>query len=197
MTHKKIVYIIPGMNTSPSYKPFLDVAKIFKANGVRPILVSINWESPMDGYVKQFIKKYNDTKNKGDKIYLFGFSAGAWIAFMATTKLDPYMTILCSPSPYFREDIPYWKKSWIDEIGEKRFQSFYNYKFKTIIKKFRSKAIIFIGDKEYRFMLRRANAIHKSVNDSRLIVIRSGEHSIGKMEYMRALKKNLNKDNLF
>lgn len=197
MTGRRIVYIVPGMNTPPKHKPFLEVAKLFRSNGIKPILININWKSSMNGYITQFIKKYNVTKKDGDKVYLFGFSAGAWIVLMAAIKLVPYMTILCSPSPYFKEDIKYWRRKWIREIGEEKFVSFNNYKFKSAMRKFRSKMIVFIGDKEYDFMLRRAKAIHKSIDNSRLVVVKSGEHDIGKKEYIRALWENLTQDNLF
>lgn len=197
MNCRKIVYIIPGMGASPRYKPFLDISKVFSSNGITPILVSINWNLSMKDYISQFIKKYNAVNKSGDKVYLFGFSAGAWIALMASIKLKPYMTVLCSPSPYFKEDVPYWRKKWIKEIGEDKFRSFSHYKFKTVIKKFKSNAIVFVGKNEYEVVLRRARAIHKSVKNSRLIVIKSGEHNIRGREYMRALKKNLTGEHLF
>ena len=196
MNCRKVVYIIPGMGASPRYKPFLDIAKIFRSNGITPILVSINWDLSIEDYVGQFIKKYNAVNKRGDKVYLFGFSAGAWIALMASIKLRPYMVILCSPSPYFKEDAHYWKKKWIKELGENRFQSFSHYEFKTVIKKLKSNVLVLVGKNEYDVVLRRARAIHKSVKNSRLIVIKSGEHNIRGREYRSALKKNLTEEQL-
>lgn len=197
MFGRRVVYIIPGFDTSPRYKPFLEAAKIFRQYNIKPILVDINWKSSLKDYISQVIKKYNNTKRDGDIVYIFGFSAGAWIALMAATKLNPHIAILCSPSPFFKEDIRYWRREWIGVFGEERFRSFNNYKFNTIMRKFKSGAIIFVGDKEYPLMIRRAKAIHKSVKRSRLIIIKSGEHDLSKKSYMNALNDNLTRESLF
>ena len=60
---KKIAYIIPGYGESPiTQRSYKKIAKLFAAQGIEPILVTIDWhtENPADfqKYIEEFLSQY-------------------------------------------------------------------------------------------------------------------------------------------
>ncbi len=186
---KKVVYIIPeylGSLSNPAYKSILSV---FKQVGIKPIPVELQWKRRiMTQYVSEFMDIYNAAKKEGDQTYLFGFSYGAYIAFLAAIKIKPKAVFLCSISPYFKEDLNDLYKSWIRMSGKARIIDHKKYVFDSLAKKFNSKAFIFVGDAEQWQLMRRAKIAHKLIKNSKLIIIPKARHRIGQREYQNAIK---------
>ena len=116
-----IVYIFPGFNEYPDNVGYKKVSKIFKQFNIEPMVINVNWaqkNKTFYDFVEDFIKYYNTTTHSDD-VHLIGFSAGAWIAFMVSLVIKPKYTITCSLSPYFKEDMHFWKEKWINGIGKK------------------------------------------------------------------------------
>lgn len=108
----KVVYIIPGFTDKIGQKKYTRIIPLFKAKGFKTIPITISWKNKtMSGYVEQFLQRYNPTPK--DKVYLFGFSFGAMIAFISSSagQTKPKRMILCSLAPFFKEDLPFLKKS--------------------------------------------------------------------------------------
>ncbi len=191
---QKVVYIIPAFQENPNSEIYKKISRVFKNIGIKPITVRINWNSKrnlMEDYQKQFVDIYKKVNIRGDVVYLFGFSAGAWIAFMASLEIKPKKVFLCSLSPYFREDMKLWTRDWIDSIGDKRFNAFKTHKFGSLVKRFRSESIIFVGKNEdpKGILIRRAKIAHKSIKNSKLVIIHGLEHNIRQKEYLETIKK--------
>jgi uncharacterized protein (DUF2235 family) len=189
---QKVVYIVPALKESPNAEIYKKVGRLFNRARIKPIFVRINWGAKnnlMQDYLNQFIKTYKKVNVKDDEVYIFGFSAGAWIAFMASLEIKPKKVFLCSLSPYFKEDMKFWKKAWIDGIGKKRFNYVKNHKFSGLVRRFRSKAIIFVGKNEEGVMIRRSRIAHESIKNSKLAMISNGIHDIRQKEYIATLKK--------
>ena len=97
-TMRKIAYIVPGYGGYKHKK----LENIFKKNGVEPIFVKIDWNYKKPAEFKHFIKDFLDVyeKPKNVRVYIFGFSFGASIAFLSASKTKPDRLILASLSPY-------------------------------------------------------------------------------------------------
>lgn len=144
---RNIVYIIPAFNEYPTAKIYKNIANLFSKKGMSVKIVYVDWKSKkvMLAYTKEFLNYFEKTNKNEDNVFLFGFSAGAWIAFISALYIVPKNVILCSPSPYFKEDMKFWKPEWIKSIGSVRFNDFKNYEFNKIIKRFKSRIIILVG----------------------------------------------------
>jgi len=196
---RRVVYIIPGYKQLPLDKKFKELAKLFKRQNITPILVKIKWtrnrkDNNMTGYIDQFMKVYQDTHKKGDDTYLFGFSFGSFISFVASIDIKPKTLILCSLSPYFKEDLRFLKKSWLRSIGKDRTADFRKFGFNKLAKRVGSKTLIIFGTKEakkYPELSRRVKLAHKLIKRNILIKIENADHDIGQKEYLIALKELL------
>ncbi|MDZ4228589.1 MAG: hypothetical protein U1E54_05080, partial [Candidatus Levybacteria bacterium] len=86
MADKKAIFIIPGFNHSPADKAYRQIVKVLRKEGYSPILVKIPWKNTtILENTKYFLKEYRKVKLK--KKYILGFSFGAMIAFIASTKV--------------------------------------------------------------------------------------------------------------
>ena len=118
----KIAFIIPGYVESKKSNPaYAKIAGYFREKGMRTVIVNIDWRyKVMSDYVKQFKETYAKCDINGAEVYFLGFSYGAMIAFISSTELKPKIQILCSLSPYFKEDLPHIPTWWKKYVGKKR-----------------------------------------------------------------------------
>ena len=142
----------------------------------------------MSEYVEQFNKIYNESK-KGSEIYFLGFSFGAMIAFISSVKLKPKVQILCSLSPYFKEDFPFIREWWKRYIGQARLADFHKTSFNELSKKISIKTIIIAGDKEGKEVDRRVKDANKKIKNSQMIIIPKAKHRIQQDEYLAEIKR--------
>lgn len=186
----KKIFIIPGFRHSSNQKEYLDVADIFKKKGFEPMIVNIKWKyTVFNQWVEQFWKSFKQEKD--DEIVLLGFSYGAMIALVAATKIKPTNLVLCSLSPYFSEDIPKLKRSWLQSIGKKRVNDFSDLNFEEISKQVKCKTYLLIGEKEskkYPGLELRVLEAHKEIK-SKLIRMTNVDHNIGQKEYLETIDK--------
>ncbi len=172
MVEQKIVFIIPGYKHKPSHKAYTHLAKILENEGYQPILVPIPWESTtISENATYFLKEYKKIKAK--KKYILGFSFGAMIAFIAATKVRASGVILCSLSPYFKEDV-----------------SFSQLRCATLAKQIKAEQIhLLYGKNEARSVIRRVSETYRqiSVTQKYLIPIKDTEHDIGNRRYLHTI----------
>ena len=191
---KKIAYIIPGYGESSIHqRSYGKIAKYFESVDITTIQVSINWRKHtlerFDDYVEDFLKQYK--KEKNTQVYVLGFSFGAMIAFLTAIKTKPDALILCSPSPYFEEDLKIMKPSWL-KWWRKNFTKS-DYSFTKLAEKIGTKTYLLVGEKEDEICIHRAKDAKKKIKNSMLTIIKSGQHKIGQKEYLEALRKVINK----
>ncbi len=186
----KTAFIIPGFSESEKNNPaYRKIAGFFKKKDIRPVIVDIEWKrKTMSEYVRQFQKIYLE-KNQGAEIYFFGFSYGAMIAFISSVEVKPKMQVLCSLSPFFREDFPRIREWWKKYIGKKRLKDFRHISFDALADKIVSDTIILAGNKEGSEVDCRAKDAHKKIKNSRLIIIQNAKHAIQQDEYLAEVKK--------
>jgi alpha/beta superfamily hydrolase len=191
---QKIAYIIPGNGESHKRQKGYDkVAEFFKERGITPIHVEISWNvkkpHQFEYWKAQFLKKYKRPKNA--KVYVFGFSFGAVIAFLAEPKTRPDNLILCSLSPYFVEDQPKLPAAWL-KWYKKNIQGS-DYEFKKLAPHIRTKTILIMGDKEPSVVGIRARAAKKMIKKSSLVVAKGAKHRISQKEYLDGVRKVIEK----
>ncbi|MDZ4231277.1 MAG: hypothetical protein U1C52_00590 [Patescibacteria group bacterium] len=194
ITTKKIAYIIPGYCESHlRQRGYNKIAKFFEEYGIEPIHVDIDWKqsSPerFSNYTEQFLEIYK--KPKGVEVYILGFSYGATIAFLTTTKTKPKTLILCSLSPYFKEDLNGMKPSWIRWFRKNFIES--DYSFTKLAPKVKSKTYLIVGDEEDKSCLIRAKDAREKIQDSKLSIAKGAKHKIGQREYLETVKRVISK----
>lgn len=169
---EKIIFIIPGFRHLPTSRAYKEIATILKSEGYLPILVKIPWkQTTISDNTEYFLKKYKKFNSK--KKYILGFSLGAMIAFIASTKVRVSGLILCSLSPYFKEDLP-----------SERFDC------ATVARKTKAKQILMLyGAKEAKSLIKRVNEAFDQVTsrDKYLIPVRKTEHNIGDKRYLHKI----------
>jgi len=110
MPRNRVAIIIAGMNQKTSMAEYHRIGDYYKSKGIAPVYADIDWKhtglanlataaSQMSAEIK---KTYPDSK-----VFLFGFSFGAVIAYKLSESVNPAHTLLCSMSPVFTEDRNY------------------------------------------------------------------------------------------
>jgi esterase/lipase len=187
----KRIFVIPGFKESPKDKTYSDLTKILKEKNLEPFIVDIKWNyQTFNQWLKQFLDFYNE--NKGRENIIFGFSFGAIIALGAAAKVNPKLLLLCSMSPSFSEDIPKFKKTWLEAIGNKRVENFKKLSFEKLAKEIKCKTILTLGEKEakkYPMQEKRILEAHKKIANNSLIRIPNTHHNIGQKEYLETIEK--------
>ena len=186
----KIAYIIPGYRESHlKQSGYKKVAKIFESRGITPIQVPIRWKKKgperFADYAARFLKFYK--KKKGDKVYVLGFSYGATIAFLTATRTKPTALILCSLSPYFREDQKNLKPAWLRWWKKQFVES--DYSFAQLAPKIKTRTYLIVGTKEPAVCLLRAKDATRKLQNSCLIKARDAKHTIGQKQYLAVVEK--------
>lgn len=189
MTQEKVIFIIPGFRHKPTNKTYKELTKILKSEGYHPIRITIPWKkTTISENVSYFLTKYK--KIKARKKYILGFSYGAMIAFIASTKVNVYCLILCSLSPYFKEDLPKARSRVISLLMTQRFEDFSRLHCGSLAKKIKAKRILMLyGAKEAKPLINRVTQAFDQIssNDKHLIPIKKTEHNIGDRRYIKKI----------
>ena len=144
---KKSVFIIPGFKEQVSDPQYQWMVTYYGEQGYIVHMSVITWKNRvMSDYVREFSNYY--ISRKTEENHIIGFSYGAVIAFISANDLKPDSLALCSPSPYFKEDIQYLKPSWKKEVGVNRIGDFKKYEAIKIAKKINLPTIVFYGTVE-------------------------------------------------
>ncbi len=185
----KIAFIIPGFTEDSKEKKYQDIARMFQKRGIKPIIVGIDWKRKvMSDYVAQFLKEAEKCDAK--EIYILGFSFGAVISFISSQKINPKTQILCSLSPYFKEDLPHIRARWKNFMGKKRIADFEcNFSAKKIAKSTKCKTYLLAGTEEGIEVERRFKATGKEIKNCESIKVHGSKHDISNPEYLNEISK--------
>ncbi|MFA5994157.1 MAG: hypothetical protein WC823_04315 [Parcubacteria group bacterium] len=190
----KIAFIIPGFGCPTKNKEYQQIAGFFKKKNIKPILIETDWKRNTHlEYVVQFKEQYLRNVDNGDQVYVLGFSFGAMTACITAPELKPTMQILCSLSPFFKEDIPLVKSWWIKYHGKHRKSVFEKLSFSDIAKKTVCKTIILAGNKEGNEVEHRAKDAKKKIKNSELVFIDGVNHNIADEGYLKKIKEIIEK----
>lgn len=188
MVHKKTVFIIPGFRQRPQHKAYKEIAKILKSEGYRPVVVAIPWKkSTISENTQHFLKVYK--KTRVGKKYILGFSYGAMIALIASTKVRAAGLVLCSLSPYFKEDVVKTRKN-LSSLMMARYEDFSRLHCETLAKRTKAKRILMLyGAQEAKSLIKRVTNAFDQIESSEkhLIRISKTEHEIGNKRYLKTI----------
>lgn len=195
MKRTKIVFIIPGFRHKVSQKSYKDLAGRFRKAGYFVVSVSIEWRSTtiidnLACFFKQYEKVMKQQPLTQSDVYIVGFSYGALIAFLAATKINIQGLMLCSLSPFFKEDLPKKIPTNSSFLEEKRYEVFSSLKTKEIAKKVKAKKIMMLyGEKESKKLINRTKSAFRAIGskDKFLFSIKNTEHEIASKKYISAI----------
>jgi len=186
MIKEKVIFIIPGFNHLPINKAYVEIARMMQNDGYHPIIVTIPWKNTtISQNTEYFIKEFKKIDAK--KKYILGFSFGAMIAFIASTKVDVYGLVLCSLSPYFKEDLPELNSSKIPSIQLQQHQDFSTLHCATLAKRLKAKQILMTyGTEEEKSLIKRVKQAYSHIpsRGKQLISIAETDHNIGDKRYL-------------
>lgn len=183
---EKIAYIIPGLGENPRKRCYKEIASSFKKKNIDVVGVRMPWKRHvMSDYIDYFLNEYY---KEGKETYLLGFSFGAYISFVASSKISPQLQFLCSLSPYFKEDLHLIRPSWTHYWGKRRMEDYKNFSFSNIAKDISCRTLLIVGDQEGPEILRRAQDAHKKISNSKLVIMENVRHNIGDQKYINTVK---------
>lgn len=189
MTEKKTIFIIPGFRHVPTNKAYTEIVKMLKKEGYSPIVVTIPWKhSTISQNTAFFLKKYKKIQTK--EKYILGFSFGAMIAFLASTKVAVDGLILCSLSPYFKEDVLKMNKDVHASLTMERYADFSTLHSGRLTKQLKAKQVLLLyGQKEAKSLINRVNETYDQIPSTHkyLMPIWETEHNIGDKRYLEKI----------
>lgn len=187
----KAIFIIPGFRQSPSSKAYRELAGIFEMEGYSPYPVKIPWRNnTISQNTEYFLEEYK--KIRAGKKYILGFSYGAMIALLTATKTETAGLILCSLSPYFKEDISGSNFKIKSSLMETRYRDFLSLKAKTLSKMIKTdKVLLLYGSKEAKALIKRVKKTYDDLpTDNKYIFpIPKTEHALGDKKYLARLRE--------
>ncbi len=194
------VFLIAGfdINQTAAHKDYQDLRQAIKDKNYEVIPVDIYWrKQTMSGFVKKFIKFYQH--KKGAINIIIGNSFGAEVALITAPKLKPDKIILCSLSPFFKEDIPRFndRKKLEKWFGPRRLKDLEQISANEAAKRINQtniKTIMFYGEKEkimYKKLVERVKATAKDINETELMEITEAAHSFKDPAYIKVISESL------
>lgn len=186
----KTVLFVPGGMEYINSRDYKSVLKTLETSEHKVKYIQINWaRTTIDHWVEELDREYN--KYSPEEVILAGFSWGSFTAFMSATKRNPSELWLFSFSPYFSEDLPKFKKSWLTGIGHRRVTSFSKLNFNKLVKLINCKTVIFAGEAEPPLLINRCKIAHRKIDGSKLVMIPNTKHDIADPKYLEAIKTNI------
>lgn len=195
MKSKKTVLMIPGFRHKIGQKGYILVRKKLQQEGYKVVSVAIPWrDSTIVENTAYFLEKYHRIIEKldisGKDMYLLGFSYGALIAFLASTKTSIGGLILCSLSPFFKEDLPRALPKNSSALQLKRFEAFSQLHAGKLARKVKAKSVCMLyGERESASLIKRSQYAFKALVSKKkyLFTIQKTDHSISDKKYINAI----------
>jgi len=187
----KTVLFVPGFKEQLNSRDYKSTIKAIEDKGYKVTFVPINWQRTL---ISDWVKELDQVYEKHDpkKTILAGFSYGSMTAFLSATNRTPSELWLFSLSPYFSDDIPHMKKSWLATIGHRRVAAFRALDFSKLAKNITCKTLIFVGAveaKKYPSTGNRSKVAHQTIKNSQLIVVPDAGHDVTDKNYLAAIQK--------
>ena len=187
----KTVLFVPGFREDINSRNYEVTLEAIKQKGYATQFVPVHWNNTiLDDWVAQLQKAYN--KHNPNDIILAGFSYGSLTAFMGACIKNPFELWLFSLSPYFSDDIPALKSSWLKEIGKHRVENFSKLNFSRLAEEIKCRTLIMFGELEaqkYPLISNRAYIANKMITNSTLVQVKNAGHDVTNPNYIDAIKK--------
>lgn len=187
----KTVLFVPGFREDLKSRNYNSTIDAINNKNYVVQFVPINWQRTV---ISDWVKELDNVYGKCDpkETILAGFSFGSMTAFMSATKKNPVELWLFSFSPYFSDDMPKMKKSWLNEIGHRRADAFRELDFNVLAKSIKCKTLILAGEVEiskYPLIGNRSEDARKAIKNSTLVVVPKADHDVTDKNYIYAIEK--------
>lgn len=190
MRQDKVIFVIPGFRQKTTSNAYKTLAKVLKSEGYYPVLVRIPWRnSTISQNSDYFLNKFK--KYEAKKTYVLGFSYGAMIAFIASTFVKTDGLILCSLSPYFKEDVSLSQKKSVSTLTKLRLKDFAKHSCSRLAQETKARQIVILyGTEEATSLIRRATRAFNQIQKRKkyIIPILKTEHNIGDKKYLQTIE---------
>lgn len=184
---------VPGFRQDITSLDYRGTIKAIEEKGYEVKFVPIHWSrTVLSDWVKELEAEY--AKHDSRDTILAGFSFGSLTAMVAASHRGPAELWLFSFSPYFADDIPKMKKSWLKNQGSRRIAEFNKLNLEDYTNMAVPKILIFLGGAEaekYPLVNRRSILAKKYFKNSKLIRIEDVGHDVGNPRYIAAIKQNI------
>lgn len=180
----KIVYILPAFGEKPSDASYKKVAAAYRSAGYSVVQVPIIWERrTLTDWIKQATTVI---EKNGPPDAIFGFSFGALIALILASRLPVAKLVLCSPSPYFAEDLAMLPPIAMRILGIRRMRDFMKYRAKEILPNVIAQVRIVVGGKDFPLLLKRVTRTVNLLTGAKMRVVEGAVHDIEDQDLLAA-----------
>jgi pimeloyl-ACP methyl ester carboxylesterase len=150
----KTAFVVNGLNIhrTAAGEDFALLRDAIAAKGYRVIPVDISWRrKTLTKFASEFEKFYQ--QNKGSYNVIVGNSYGAAVALLTAANTSPDKMLLCSLSPFFKEDrTKRWPPAnYARQWGIRRLEDFGQYSAGELarkVKKLDTEVIVMYGEQE-------------------------------------------------
>jgi hypothetical protein len=150
--------------------------------------VNIHWSTKLDitDFIDQASSKIPDSIPND---YILGFSIGAYIAAILSTRKNAKGYIFCSLSPYFKDNLKNIPEDTKEYWGKKMMTSFTKYEFPTQVTQH---AWFLIGSKDWEIAIEATKDYYKKwLGRKKLFLIKDAGHELVHPNYMEKIKSIL------
>jgi alpha/beta superfamily hydrolase len=120
--------------------------------------------------------------------YVLGFSFGALIPLLASTKFTFRRQILCSLSPCFKEDLAVMKPSWKRAIGKHRASDLMEICSMEELAHVKTPTTIMVGEREPKEIMKRSRQVYAALNaEKQFVVVEGTRHNLSDERYLTKL----------
>lgn len=193
----KTAFIIVGLDIHETAAGLMykNLCSAVSKCGYRVIPVEISWRQTLPSqFAQQFINVFNKNKDVEQNVVI-GNSFGAVAAFITAAEIKPEKLLLCSLSPFFKEDWDLGKpsKQAYRYLGKKRLEDIKGYSAEQVASEINKTDVlvkVLYGEKEHKTspkLVKRCQETAKQLNKAQLIEIEKAPHSFHDENYIRGI----------
>jgi pimeloyl-ACP methyl ester carboxylesterase len=193
----KTAFIINGLDTQVTANDdeYKSLRQAVAAKGYVVKAVDISWkQATPTQYAHKFISYYEKHKSP-DYNVVIGNSFGAVVAILTAVEIKPDLILLCSLSPFFKEDkTKTWPPQYYDRlIGKQRLKDISSYSIQTLADNINLHNIIvkvLYGEREHISsprLVKRAQDTAKLLHNSTLVEIPDASHNFNDAKYIKGI----------
>ncbi len=197
----KTAFLIAGfsMNRTAADERYDGLRKAIARKGYKVIPVPFVWNyTTVARYADKFVAFYD--QHKSDYNVVIGNSYGAMAAFLAAPRTMPDKLLLCSLSPFFKEDTAKTTEAYrLKTFGKKRNDAMAHLSAKQIAKAVNrtgTKVVMLYGEEEktlYPHLVERVKSTAKDLTNAELVEIPGAPHPFHEPVYVRGIELTLTK----
>ena len=183
---KKTLLLIPGFGENTKEFPYSELISSAEKIGFNKIIEINplwNYRTATDWYA-EILEKLKDIDS--ENTVAVGFSLGAYVLLQLSEKKKFYKSIICSISPYFKEQILKMPKEAKVFFGKRRVEDF---KKHSLPVKNNSKKIFIFGDQDWPYAIEESKLLAK-IHTSEFKLVKDSGHELTN-NYIKVIIDNL------